>query len=98
MAETQREVRRELMSSEPDRQRIDALLQDSARDFLSLEQALAKNVVESREILDPEQEREFLRFVATLRPQAGGFGPRPDRRPGPPPWRPGGRRPRRDPS
>jgi Spy/CpxP family protein refolding chaperone len=96
MVETQREVRRELMSPEPDRQKIDTLLQDSARDFLSLEQALAKNVVESREILNPEQEREFLRFVATLRPQAGGFGPRPGRRPGPPPWRPGGRRPLRD--
>jgi Spy/CpxP family protein refolding chaperone len=92
MAETQREVRRELMSPEPDRQKIDALLQDSARDFLRLEQALAKNVVESREILDPEQEREFLRVVASLRPQAGGFGPRPGRRPGPPPWREGGRR------
>jgi Spy/CpxP family protein refolding chaperone len=96
MVETQREVRRELMSPEPDRQKIDALLQDSSRDFLSLEQALANNVVESREILDPKQEKEFLRFVATLRPQAGGFGPRPDRRPGPPPWRPGGRRPLRD--
>jgi Spy/CpxP family protein refolding chaperone len=100
MAETQREVRRELMSPEPDRQKIDALLQDSARDFLSLEQALAKNVVESREILDPEQEEEFLRIVASLRPQAGGFGPRPGRRPGPPPWRQGGRngdrRPPRD--
>jgi Spy/CpxP family protein refolding chaperone len=96
MAETQREVRLELMSREPDQRKIDALLQDSSRDFLSLEQALAKNVVESREILNPQQEKEFLRFVATLRPQAGGFGPRPGRRPGPPPWRPGGRRPLRD--
>jgi Spy/CpxP family protein refolding chaperone len=92
MAETQRKVRRELMSPEPDQQKIDALLQDSASDFLSLEQALAKNVVESREILDPEQEKEFLRFVASLRPQAGGFGPRPGRRPVPPPLREGGRR------
>ena len=88
MVETQREVRRELMSPEPDRQKIDALLQDSARDFLSLEQALAQNVVESREILDPEQEKEFLRVVSSLRPQAGGFGPRPG-----PPRR---RRPLRD--
>jgi len=102
MVETQREVRRELMAPEPDRQKIDALLEDSARDFLSLEQALATNVVESREILDPEQEEEFLRVVASLRPQqAGGFGPRPGaggvggRRPNPPPWR-DGRRPPRD--
>lgn len=96
MAETQREVRRELMSPEPDRQKIDALLQDSARDFLTLEQALATNITESRELLDPGQEEEFLRIVARLRPQAGGFGPRPGQRPGPPPWRGQGRRPLRD--
>ena len=98
MTETQREVRRELMSPEPDRRKIDALLQDSARDFLALEQALATNVVESRQLLDPQQEEEFLRVVASLRPQAAGFGPRPGRRPGPPPRRQGdwegGRRPR----
>jgi hypothetical protein len=97
MTETQREVRRELMSPAPDRRKIDALLQDSARDFLSLEQALATNIVESRKLLDPGQEEEFLRVVASLRPQAaGGFGPRPNRRPGPPPWRQDDRRPRRD--
>lgn len=99
MSETQREVRRELMAPEPDRQKIDALLEDSARDFLNLEQALAANVVDSREILDPGQEEEFLRVVASLRPQpAGGFGPRPGvnngRRPNPPPWRDGRRPPR----
>jgi Spy/CpxP family protein refolding chaperone len=97
MAETQREVRRELMSPEPDRQKIDALLKDSARDFLDLEQALAKNVVATREILDPEQEEEYLRLIARLRPLgAEGFGPRPGRRPGPPPRREGGRRRGRD--
>lgn len=100
MTETQREVRRELMSPSPDRRKIDALLQDSAHDFLALEQALATNVVESRQLLDPQQEEEFLRVVASLRPQAGGFGPRPGRRPGPPPRRQNdweeGRRPPRD--
>lgn len=100
MTETQREVRRELMSPEPDRRKIDELLQDSARDFLSLEQALATNIFESRKLLDPAQDEEFLRIVASLRPQAaGGFGPRPNRRPGPPPWRqvdPGARRPLRE--
>ena len=94
MVETQREVRRELMSEEPDRQNIDALLQDSARDFLTLEQALATNIVESRELLNPEQEEEFLRVVARMRPQAGGFGPRPGQRPEPPPWRRDQRPPR----
>jgi hypothetical protein len=75
-AETQREVRRELVSREPDRQRIDSLLQQSARDFLTLEQALAKNIVATRAILSPDQEEEYLRIVARLRPPGqGGFGP-----------------------
>lgn len=74
-AETQREVRRELMSPEPDQGRIDALLQEAARDFLALERALAKNVVATREILTPEQEEEYLRIVSRLRPPGlGGFG------------------------
>jgi Spy/CpxP family protein refolding chaperone len=88
MAGTQREVRRELMSPEPDRQKIDALLQDSARDFLHLEQALAENVAATREILTPSQEKEFLLFISRLRPQSppsGGFGQPPRRRP--PPWK-----------
>jgi Spy/CpxP family protein refolding chaperone len=75
-AETQREVRRELVSREPDRERIDSLLQQSARDFLTLEQALAKNIVATREILSPDQEEEYLRIVSRLRPPGqGGFGP-----------------------
>ena len=73
-AESQREVRRELTSREPDRERIDALLQQSARDFLTLERALAKNVVATRAILSPGQEREYLRILARMRPP-GSFGP-----------------------
>lgn len=84
-AETQREVRRELMSSEPDPERIDALLQEAARDFLALERALAKNVVATREILTPGQEEEYLRIVSRLRPPGlGGFGQQGPRRRLPP--------------
>jgi Spy/CpxP family protein refolding chaperone len=75
-AESQREVRRELVSREPDRERIDALLQQSARDFLTLEQALAKNIAATRAILSPDQEEEYLRIVSRMRPPGpGGFGP-----------------------
>jgi Spy/CpxP family protein refolding chaperone len=75
-AESQREVRRELVSREPDRERVDALLQQSARDFLTLEQALAKNIVATRAILSPGQEEEYLRIVSRMRPPGpGGFGP-----------------------
>jgi Spy/CpxP family protein refolding chaperone len=75
-AESQREVRRELVSREPDQERIDSLLQQSARDFLTLEQALAKNIVATRAILSPEQEEEYLRIVSRIRPPGpGGIGP-----------------------
>jgi len=75
-AESQREVRRELVSREPDQERIDALLRQAARDFLTLEQALAKNVVATRAILSPAQEEEYLRIVSRMRPPGpGGFGP-----------------------
>ena len=68
-AESQREVRRELVSPEPDQERIDALLQQSARDFLTLEQALAKNIVATRAILSPGQEEEYLRIVSRMQQQ-----------------------------
>ena len=89
-AESQREVRRELVSREPDQERIDALLQQSARDFLTLERALAKNISATREILSPQQEREYLRVISRMRPPgAGGFGPQqqPPRRRRLPPMR-----------
>jgi len=84
-AETQREVRRELIASEPDRERIDELLRQAARDFLALEQALARNVVATRSILTPEQEEEYLRIVSRLRPPGpAGFGQQGPRRRPPP--------------
>jgi hypothetical protein len=92
LAETQRELRRELTAEKPNQAHIDALLTDSARIFRSLEQAMTRNVVESRQMLDADQEKEFLRFVALLRPPGlggrqgeGEQGPRPQQR-----------RPRRD--
>lgn len=84
-AETHREVRRELVSPEPDQQRIDALLRQAARDFLTLEQALARNIVATRSVLAPEQEEEYLRILSRMRlPGPGGLGqqqPPPRRRP-----------------
>jgi Spy/CpxP family protein refolding chaperone len=74
MAETQRELRRELTSSQPDQARIDVLLNDSARSFRAMEQAMAQNVVESRRLLNADQEKEFLQFVALLRPPGLGAG------------------------
>jgi len=73
-AETQRELRRVLAAPQPDRQRIESLLQESGRSFVELERAMAENVMSSRRLLNPEQEREFLRLVASLRPFGGGGG------------------------
>lgn len=73
-SEISRELRRELSASEPDRQRIEELTRASARIHLGLQQALAKNVIATREILDPEQERLFLDFISRL-PAPGLDGP-----------------------
>ena len=71
-AEAQRELRRALAAPQPDRQRIESLLQESGRAFVELERAMAENVMSSRRLLNPEQEKEFLRLVANLRPFGGG--------------------------
>lgn len=73
-AETQRELRRALSAPNPDPARIQTLLQESGRVFLALEQSLAKNVLDSRRLLNPEQERKFLKILGRLRPGNGGLG------------------------
>jgi Spy/CpxP family protein refolding chaperone len=73
-AETQRELRRALSAPNPDQAHIQTLLQESGHVFLALEQALAKNVLDSRRLLNPEQERKFLKILGRLRPGNGGLG------------------------
>jgi hypothetical protein len=101
-AEIHREIRHALVAADPDSARIDALLQESARVFLDLEKAMVTNVAATRQLLDADQEREFLLFVARQRPA----GPRPGRRQPPqlrdrdqgglpPRWAPRDGRPRR---
>jgi len=77
MGEVHRDLKRELTSREPDRQRVDALLAESARVHGALERALVSNVLATRELLGPEREREYLAMVGKLRvPGAGGgLGP-----------------------
>jgi hypothetical protein len=67
-AEIQRELRRALAARQPDQQHIESLLQESGRTFAALERAMAQNVVSTRKLLNPEQERKFLNIVARLRP------------------------------
>lgn len=92
MGEANRELRRELASPRPDRERIGHLLERSSRIHLRLERALAGNVLASRELLDKRQEQRYLWLIGRLRPAGplGLFSDRPPRRePGrrPGPWR-----------
>lgn len=86
--EVHRELRRALVRGTPDRQRIQTLLNESARIHRALETALAENVLATREVLTPEQERRYLQFVARSRREGGGPPPMggPLMRRRPPPW------------
>jgi hypothetical protein len=78
LGEVHREIRREMTRPEPDRQQVDRLLNESARIYLALERSLVKNILATRELLDPEQERKYLALIGRLRvpnPGAGLGGP-----------------------
>ncbi|HEY4595567.1 MAG TPA: periplasmic heavy metal sensor, partial [Thermoanaerobaculia bacterium] len=88
MNEVHRELRRELTRPAPDRQRVEALLNESSRIHMALERALVSNILSTRELLGPEKEKEYLKIVGRLRlpnpgPGVGNpAGPPPKRRPG----------------
>jgi Spy/CpxP family protein refolding chaperone len=87
MNEIHRELRRELTRPAPDRQRVEALLNESSRIHLALERALVSNILSTRELLGPEKEKEYLKIVGRLRlpnpgPGIANPGGQPKRRPG----------------
>lgn len=88
MNEVHRELRREVTRPTPDRQRVEALLNESSRIHQALERALVSNILSTRELLGPEKEKEYLKIVGRLRlPNPGpGIGtpraPPPKRRQG----------------
>ncbi len=78
--EVHRELKRELTREEPDRQKVNQLLGESARIYGAMERALVDSVLSSRDLLGPGQEEEYLRFVGRLRvpnpdPGLQGQGP-----------------------
>lgn len=82
-----RELRLELVSENPDPQRVEQLTAESSALYLKLERALAGNVLASRKLLDPRQEKVYLDLIRQLRPGRGPLAP-----PGGPPaapWRRG---------
>jgi Spy/CpxP family protein refolding chaperone len=69
---SRRELRRELVSAEPDRARVEELLSAIQREQDALDRALVANVLAAREMLDPAAEREYLRFVERIGAVASG--------------------------
>ena len=86
------DLRRALAAGEPDRAAVDRVLAEMAEVQPRLDRALADNVLATRELLDPAQERRFLRHLAfLLRPRAGQhLLRRSGERAEPPPAGPGG--------
>jgi Heavy-metal resistance len=81
LGELHREVRREMTRDEPDRQRVEKLLNDSAQIYLALERSLVNHVLSTRDLLDADQRRQYLALVGRLRVAnpGPGLGVEPDR-------------------
>jgi heavy-metal resistance protein len=75
LGEVHREIRREVTRDEPDQRRIDQLLNESSRIYLALERSLVSNVLATRKLLDPEQERQYMVLIARLRIAGAAAGP-----------------------
>ncbi|HEY0513242.1 MAG TPA: periplasmic heavy metal sensor [Thermoanaerobaculia bacterium] len=74
LAEIHRALRRELTRPDPDRQRVEGLLNESSRLYLALERSLVNNVFATRDLLGPEKETEYLKIVGRLRVPNPGPG------------------------
>ncbi len=74
LATLRQELRRELTARQPDRGRIDRILERTGEATAALDGAFVANVLASRELLDRRQQRLYFRFLQRLR--AGGEAPR----------------------
>lgn len=63
----QERLRLELLAPRPDREAVAESLERMSAARSELEQAFVDNVLDTRELLDPEQTRRFLRMIARLR-------------------------------
>ena len=61
------ELRRELSSSEPDRERSESLVREVAAAQQDLELAFVDNYFQTRALVGPGQEERFLRFMGRIR-------------------------------
>ena len=67
MVGLQTALRRELVDSDPDRAAVDELLEEIAGAHVDLERAFVDNLLDTRELLGPEQERRYMRMLQHLR-------------------------------
>ncbi len=72
LPEVRREIRAELTRPTPDRARIEELLRESGELFLSLERSLVVNVLDTRALLGPEQERRYIDLISRLQLEGPG--------------------------
>jgi hypothetical protein len=86
----QERFRRELAASEPSRETLDAMARQLGEELAGLDADFATSVLETRALLGPEKEEEYLRVLSRLRPPglAGGQAPGPGPAPGELPRRP----------
>lgn len=75
LQEVYRQLRRELVSPSPDRQRVAGLVDESSRLYTTIERATTEHVLASRALLDPTQERIFLNLLRQMKPGRGPFAP-----------------------
>ncbi len=67
MARLQREIRAEVTSEDPDRDALDRRLVELSAAHTDLERAFVTNLLDSRELLDGDQERRFMHFLRRMR-------------------------------
>lgn len=88
------ELRRELLSEQPDEEAVDRYLSELATRSSAIEEAFAKHVLSTRAMLDPAQEARYLEFLRRM-PELRSPGRPPGMGPpgmGPPGMGPGGGR------
>ena len=78
--------RRALAAPDPSRETIDELIRQLGEERAGFDRDLARTVLDTRALLGPGQERQYLEFLARLGPRPGGpGGPGGEGQPGPPP-------------
>ncbi len=94
-----RMLRSEMVADQPDRGRIDGLLVEIGESHANLDRIMVSNVLETREILGPDQQRRYFHLLRRVQEAMGGGGPRGRDRPEMERRGPGGRGPdSRDPN